>query len=163
VGRYVDLLADLRLLRRLPPWSGNLNKRLVKAPKIYIRDSGIVHALLELETLDRVVGHPVVGASYEGMVLENLIQAAGERRQACYLRTQDGAEIDLIFERGGRPELAVEIKRSSAPALDRGCSTACDALGIDARYVVYPGEQVFPLRHGAQAIPLAEMVARLGG
>ncbi len=163
VGRYVDLLADLRLLRRLPPWSGNLNKRLVKAPKIYIRDSGIVHALLELETLDQIVGHPVVGLSYEGMVLENLIQAAGERRQAYYFRTQDGAEIDLIFDRGGRPELAVEIKRSSAPTLDRGFSTACDALGIDARYVVYPGDQVFPLRHGAQATPLAEMAARLRG
>ena len=163
VGRYVDLLADLRLLRRLPPWSGNLNKRLVKAPKIYIRDSGIVHALLELESLDQILGHPVVGLSYEGMVLENLIQAAGERRQAYYFRTQDGAEIDLIFESGGVPELAVEIKRSSAPALDRGFSTACDALGIDARYVVYPGDQVFPLRHGAQAVPLAEMAARLRG
>jgi len=163
VGRYVDLLADLRLVRRLPPWSGNLNKRLVKAPKIYIRDSGIVHALLELESLDQIVGHPVVGASYEGMVVENLIQAAGERRRAYYFRTQDGAEIDLIFDRGGMPELAVEIKRSSAPALDRGFSTACDALGIDERYVVYPGDQVFPLRHGAQAIPLAQMAARLRG
>ena len=163
VGRYVDLLADLRLLRRLPPWSGNLNKRLVKAPKIYIRDSGLVHALLELESLDQIVGHPVAGLSYEGMVLENLIQAAGERRQAFYFRTQDGAEIDLIFESGGMPELAVEIKRSSAPTLDRGFSTACDALGIAARYVVYPGGHVFPLRHGAQAIPLAEMAARLRG
>lgn len=163
VGRYVDLLCDLRLTRRLPPWSGNLNKRLVKAPKIYIRDSGIVHALLELETLDQIVGHPVVGPSYEGMVIENLTQAAGERRQAYYFRTQDGAEIDLVFESGGRPELAVEIKRSSAPAPDRGFSTACDALGIAARYVVYPGDQMFPLRHGAQAIPLAELMVRLSG
>lgn len=163
VGRYVDLLSDLRLLRRLPPWSGNLKKRLVKAPKIYIRDSGIVHALLELESLNQIVGHPVVGLSYEGMVVENLIQAAGERRQAYYFRTQDGAEIDLIFESGGRPELAIEIKRSSAPTLDKGFSIACDALDIDTRYVVYPGEQVFPLRLGAQAIPLAKMAARLRG
>ena len=161
VGRYVDLLADLRLLRRLPPWSGNLNKRLVRTPKVYIRDSGIVHALLELESQDQILGHPVAGLSYEGMVLENLIQAAGERRRAYFFRTQDGAEIDLVFDSGGRPELAVDIKRSSAPALDRGFFTACDALGIDERYVVYPGDQVFPLRHGAQAIPLADMAARL--
>lgn len=161
IGRYIDLLADLRLLRRLPPWSGNLNKRLVKTPKIYIRDSGLVHALLELECWDHIVGHPVAGSSYEGMVVENLIQAAGERRQAYYFRTQDGAEIDLVFESGGTPELAIEIKRSSAPSPDRGFSSACDALAIDARYVVYPGDQAFPLRHGAQAIPLGEMVERL--
>ena len=105
----------------------------------------------------------MVGLSYEGMVVENLIQAAGERRQAYYFRTQDGAEIDLIFESGGRPELAIEIKRSSAPTLDKGFSIACDALDIDTRYVVYPGEQVFPLRLAAQAIPLAAMVARLRG
>jgi len=161
IGRYIDLLADLRLLRRLPPWGGNLNKRLVKTPKIYIRDSGLVHALLELERWDHIIGHPVAGSSYEGMVIENLIQAAGERRQAFYFRTQDGAEIDLVFESGGMPELAIEIKRSSAPSPDRGFSSACDALAIDARYVVYPGDQAFPLRHGAQAIPLGEMVERL--
>ena len=161
VGRYIDLLVDLRLLRRLPPWSGNLNKRLVKAPKIYVRDSGLVHALLELESLDQIVGHPVVGPSYEGMVVENLVQAAGERRQAYYFRTQDGAEIDLIFETGGKPEMAIEIKRSSAPAPGKGFRAACDALGIDARYVVYPGDHIFPLRHGAQAIPLAGMTGKL--
>lgn len=163
IGRYVDLLADLRLLRRLPPWSGNLDKRLVKAPKIYIRDSGIVHAQLELNNSEHIVGHPVAGLSYDGMVVENLIQAAGERRQAYYFRTQDGAEIDLVFESGGTPELAVEIRRSSAPALDKGFSTACDALGITARYVVYAGDQGYPLRRGAQAIPLGEMVGRLRG
>lgn len=163
IGRYVDLLADLRLLRRLPPWSGNLDKRLVKAPKIYIRDSGIVHAQLELNNWEHIVGHPVAGLSYDGMVVENLLQAAGERRQAYYFRTQDGAEIDLVFESGGTPELAVEIRRSSAPALDKGFSTACDALGITARYVVYPGDQGYPLRRGAQAIPLGEMVGRLRG
>lgn len=163
VGRYVDLLADLKLVRRLPPWTGNLGKRLTKAPKLYIRDSGLVHALLELGTRDQVLGHPVAGASYEGMVIENLIEAAGERRTACYFRTADGAEIDLVLERGGRPEMAIEVKRSTAPSPDRGFGIACDDLGIDERYVVYPGSERFPLRQGAQAVGLGELMDRLRG
>lgn len=79
VGRYIDLLVDLQLVRRLPPWSGNLGKRLVRSPKIYVRDSGVLHALLELETWNDIVGHPVVGPSWEGFVIENLIAAAGDR------------------------------------------------------------------------------------
>jgi predicted AAA+ superfamily ATPase len=161
VGRYVDLLVDLKLVRRLPPWTGNLGKRLTKAPKLYIRDSGLVHALLELETRDQVLGHPVAGLSYEGMVIENLIEAAGERRAACYFRTADGAEIDLVLERGGRPEMAIEVKRSSAPSPDRGFATACDDLSIAERYVVYPGGERFPLRQGALAIGLSELMGRL--
>lgn len=161
VGRYVDLLVDLKLARRLPAWSGNLGKRLVKAPKLYIRDSGLVHALLELETRDQLLGHPVAGASHEGMVIENLLAATDGRRQASFFRTADGAEIDLLFERGGTPGIAVEIKRSSAPSPARGFATACDDLGVAERYVVYPGTERFPLRHGAQAIGLLEMMARL--
>lgn len=163
VGRYVDLLADLKLIRRLPPWTGNLGKRLTKAPKLFIRDSGLVHALLELETRDQVLGHPVAGPSYEGMVIENLIEAASERRTACYFRTADGAEIDLVLERGGKPEMAIEVKRSSAPSPDRGFGTACDDLGIKERYVVYPGNERFPLRQGAQAIGLGELMGTLRG
>lgn len=163
VGRYVDLLVDLKLVRRLPPWSGNLGKRLVKAPKLYIRDSGLVHALLELETRADVIGHPVAGQSWEGMVVENLVEAAGARRGACFFRTADGAEIDLVLERGGKPEIAVEIKRSSAPSPDRGFAVACDDLGIAERYLVYPGEESFSLRHGARAIGLAGLMARLRG
>lgn len=161
VGRYVDLLADLKLLRRLRPWSGNLNKRLVKAPKTYIRDSGLVHALLELETRHDLLGHPVAGASYEGMVVENLVHAAGERYAPYFYRTQDGAEIDLVLEKGGTPEIAVEIKRSSAPSPDKGFSIACNDLGVRARYLVYPGEETFPLRYGAVAIPLRGLAEQL--
>lgn len=163
VGRYLDLLADLKLVRRLMPWSGNLGKRLTRSPKLYIRDSGLVHALLDIETRDDLLGHPVVGASYEGMVIENLVAAAGERRTACFFRTADGAEIDLVLERGGRPEMAIEVKRASAPSPARGFAVACDDLHIEERYVVYPGAERFPLRHGAQAIGLAELMARLRG
>jgi predicted AAA+ superfamily ATPase len=161
VGRYIDLLVDLKLVRRLPPWSGNLGKRLTKAPKVYIRDSGLVHALLELENAHDLAGHPVAGASFEGMAIESLIAAAGERRVPYFFRTQDGAEIDLVFEKGGVPDMAVEIKRSSAPSLDKGFAIACDDLGIVRRFVVYPGRERFPLRHGAEAIPLLDLMAVL--
>jgi uncharacterized protein len=110
VTRYIDLLVDLLLVRRLRPWSGNVGKRLVRAPKVYIRDSGLTHALLELETWEDVLGHPAAGASWEAFVIDNLIAGAGDRRIPYYYRTEDGAEIDLVFERGGTIEMAVKIK-----------------------------------------------------
>src|SRR5690606_5964792 len=109
VSRYVDLLADLLLVRRLQPWSGNIGKRLVRAPKSYIRDSGILHALLGLETVDDVLSHPIAGMSWEGFVIEQLIAAAGPERTPLYFRTEKGAEADLVLERGGQVEVVVEI------------------------------------------------------
>ncbi len=166
VIRYIDLLVDLQLVRRLQPWSGNLSKRLVKSPKVYVRDSGIVHALLGLRQWDDVLGHPVAGPSYEGFVIENLIQAAAQNTQvprlATYYRTHDGAEIDLVFERAGQPEMAIEIKRSSAPTVERGFHVACEDLEVKQRYVVYPGTENFPLRAGVQAMGLKELVVKLG-
>lgn len=161
VMRYIDLMADLQLVRRLPPWSGNIGKRLVKSPKVYVRDGGLAHALLDLETWDGLVSHPVSGHSYEGFVIENLIQCAGERRQAYFYRTQDGAEVDLVFERAGQPEMAIEIKQSSAPSLARGFTVACDALAVTQRYVVYQGEEAYGLRQGVQAMGLGAMAAYL--
>lgn len=161
VARYIDLLVDLQLVRRLQPWSVNLSKRLVKAPKTYIRDSGLVHGLLEIETLDHLLGHPVAGPSYEGMVIESLIAVAGERRKPYFYRSQDGAEIDLIFETGGVAEMAIEVKRSSAPSPPKGFAIACDDLAIEQRFVVYPGTEPFALRHGAQAMPLDAMAKLL--
>ena len=162
INRYIDLLADLMLVRRLPPWSGNLNKRLVRSPKVYVRDSGVVHALLELETLDQLLGHPVVGPSWEGFVIETLIDAAGPRRVPMFYRTQDGAEIDLLFERAGKIELAFEVKRSSAPKIERGFFLACDDLRIEQRFVVYSGQGSYPTAHGATVLSLEEAMARLG-
>lgn len=161
VTRYTDLMVDLQLVRRLAPWSGNVGKRLVKAPKIYVRDSGIVHALLDLDTWNDVLGHPVVGASYEGFVIENLIQCAGPRFRPYFYRTHDGAEIDLLLERGGQPEIAIEVKRSSAPTVDKGFGLACDDLMVSQRYVVYPGEETYPIRQGALAIGLPALARQL--
>ena len=157
VMRYTDLMVDLQLVRRLMPWASNVSKRLVKAPKVYVRDSGIQHALLDLTTTDDVLGHPTAGPSYEGFVIENLIACAAPRFKPYFYRTQDGAEIDLLLESGGKPGMAIEVKRSSAPTLDRGFGTACDDLKISQRFVVYPGEDTYPLRHGAQAISLTAM------
>lgn len=161
INRYIDLMVDLQLVRRLAPWSGNVGKRLVKAPKVYVRDSGIVHALLDLETWNDVAGHPVAGPSYEGFVTENIIQCAGSRWRPYFYRTHDGAEIDLLLERGGQPEIAIEVKRSSAPSLDKGFALACDDLGVKQRYVVYPGADTYPVRHGAQAISLLALASQL--
>jgi predicted AAA+ superfamily ATPase len=161
IDRYIDLLVDLQLVRRLRPWGGNLGKRLVKSPKVYVRDSGLLHGLLELETLNDLLGHPVCGLSYEGHCIANLIQAAGSRRAPYFYRTQVGAEIDLVLEKGGKPEMAIEIKRSMAPSPEKGFAIACDDLQIAQRYVVYPGQERVPLRHGAQAIGLQELAVLL--
>jgi uncharacterized protein len=146
VARYLDLLADLLLVRRLMPWSGNSNKRLMKSPKIYIRDSGLVHALLEIESLNHLLGHIVCGASWEGFVIESLIQMAGPNAIPFFYRTADGAEIDLLFERAGKPFLAIEIKRSSAPKVDQGFHMTCDELGIKHRIVVAPVAQSYAIK-----------------
>ena len=161
IDRYIDLLVDLQLIRRLRPWSTNAGKRLVRTPKVYVRDSGILHGLLELKTRNDVLGHPVCGPSFEGFCIDNLIAAAGAGRTAYFYRTQVGAEIDLVLEKGGRPDIAIEVKRASAPRPERGFSIACDDLKITRRYVVYPGEESFALRNGAQAISLAQLCAEL--
>ena len=159
--RYIDLLVDLQLVRRLRPWSVNNGKRLVKAPKVYVRDSGLVHALLGLETLHDLAGHPVCGMSYEGFCIDNLLAAAGNMVTPYTYRTHAGAEIDLLLERGGKAWMAIEIKRSTSPSLSKGFEIACDDLGITQRHVVYPGTDSFPMRYGTQAIGLVELMGRL--
>ncbi len=161
VGRYIDLLSDLLLVRRLQPFSGNLGKRLVRAPKVYVRDSGLVHALLGLDTLDDLLAHPITGASWEGFVIENLIAAAGPRRIPLFFRTEKGAEVDLLFERGGKVEMVIEIKRSTAPTVSRGFHVACEDLAPAAAYVVHSGSESWPMAGGVQAITLVELLQRL--
>lgn len=161
IGRYIDLLVDLLLVRRLRPWSGNVGKRLVRSPKVYVRDSGLVHALLELETWEDVLGHPVAGPSWEGFVIENLVVAAGERRTPYFYRTEDGAEVDLVFERGGSVEMAVEIKRTTAPTVSRGFRSSLDILRPDHAYLVHAGGEIWPVDGGVTAIPLGGLMDRL--
>ena len=161
VKRYVDLLSDLMLVRRLPPWFANVGKRLVKTPKVYIRDSGILHSLLGLGSLDGVLSHPVVGASWEGFVVENLIAAAPFGTDASFYRTRAGAEIDLLLHLPDRRRWAIEVKRSAAPRAGRGFEIAATDLGADERFVVHPGREPFPLSATTTAIPLADLMERL--
>lgn len=159
VGRYIDLLDDLLLVRRLQPWSGNLTKRLVRAPKIYVRDAGLVHGLLEIETLEQLLGHPVAGASWEGLVIEAMIDAAGPRAFPSFYRTADGAEIDLVIERAGKVAFAIEIKRSTAPKIEQGYYRGAQDIGAQRRIVVYPGNECYPARDGVEVLPLREAIA----
>lgn len=159
--RYVDLLVDLLLVRRLRPLHSNLGKRVVKSPKVYIRDSGIVHALLGIADHNALAGHPVVGASWEGMVIENLLAAAPDRSIASFYRTSAGAEIDLVLEIPGHGLWALDVKRGLAPKPEKGFYIACEDLKPRRRFVVYSGAGRYPLSTELEAIGLAEMTATL--
>ncbi|GAB6042505.1 ATP-binding protein [Endothiovibrio diazotrophicus] len=162
VGRYLDLLVDLLLVRRLQPWGSNVGKRMVKSPRIFVRDSGLVHALLHLRDREAVLGHPVAGASWEGYVIENLLARAPNGAQAGFYRTTAGAEVDLILSLPDRRELwAVEIKRNLAPRLTKGFQLALDDLAPQRRFVVYPGEERYPLKAGIEAIALGSLMREL--
>jgi uncharacterized protein len=158
VARYLDLLVDLLLVRRLPAWSGNVGKRLVKAPKVYLRDSGIVHALLGLETLDDVLGHPVAGSTWEGLVVESVIAAAG-RNSVSFYRTSAGAEIDLVVEGRDNQRHVIEIKRSTAPTLSKCFWLGRDDLGAADALVIYPGRERIPLGASVEARGLNDALA----
>jgi len=157
VTRYIDLLSDLLLVRRLPPYLTNAGKRLVKSPKVYVRDSGIVHALLGIPDHNTLAGHPVVGMSWEGMVIESLLAAAPGPTLASFYRTSAGAEIDLVLEIPGKGLWAIEVKRGLTPKLQRGYHQACEDLKPDHRFVVYSGSERYKLGTKVEAIGLHEM------
>ncbi len=155
IARYIDLLCDLMLVRRLPAWHGSVGKRLVRAPKVYVRDSGVVHALLGLANLEAVLAHPVAGASWEGFVIEQLI-AAAPQAEASFYRTSHGAEADLVLSFRGGETWVVEIKRSSAPTVSRGFHLAATDVGATKKLLVAPVSAPYPMRDGIEAMdPLA--------
>jgi len=151
VARYVDLLCDLMLVRRLPAWHGNVGKRLVRAPKVYVRDSGITHALLGLTHLETVLAHPIAGASWEGFVLEQLLEAAADA-QASFYRTSHGAEADLVLQWRNGAAWVIEIKRSTAPSVSRGFHMAAADVGATRKLLVAPVAAGYPLREGIEVM-----------
>ena len=159
----MDLRGDWLLVRRLPPWSKNAGKRLVRSPKVYVRDSGLVQALLGLRDLDAVLGHPVTGGSWEGFVIENLLAAAPSGTSACFYRTAVGAEIDLVLDLPPKERWAIEIKRSSAPVLSKGFYLGCGDIKATRRMVVHAGEDTFGLGDGVEAASLPGALAALRG
>jgi len=162
VASYLDLLVDLLLVRRLAPWHGNVRKRLVKSPKVYVRDSGLVHALLAIADREALLAHPVAGGSWEGLAIESLVAAAPDGAEAYFFRTAAGAEIDLLLKLPGhRKPWAIEIKRGLAPKLDRGFFLACEAAHPERRLVVYGGVERFPIADGVEAISLVDLCEEL--
>ncbi|MDE3268909.1 MAG: ATP-binding protein [Pseudomonadota bacterium] len=161
ISRYIDLLHDLLLIRKLEPWRANVGKRLTKAPKVYVRDSGVVHSLLDLHDRNSLLGHPVMGTSWEGFVIENILALASHNSRACFYRSVSGAEIDLVLTLSGLKPWAIEIKRSLAAKPSKGFHYACEDVQPAAKIVVYPGEESFPSRHATEVISLKELLARI--
>lgn len=162
IASYLDLLVDLLLVRRLAPWHSNVRQRLVKSPKVYVRDSGLVHALLGILDHETLLAHPVAGGSWEGMAIESLIAAAPGGTEACFFRTAVGAEIDLLLKLPGRHKpWAIEIKRGLAPKVERGFHLACETIEAERRLVVYGGVERFPLAAGVEAVSLPDLSEEL--
>ena len=162
IAKYVDLMVDLLLVRRLQPIHANVRKRLVKSPKIYLRDSGILHALLGIPDLDYLLGHPIAGASWEGFAIETLIGAAPNRLSPPgFYRTATGVEIDLILEVPGPRRWAIEIKRGLAPRVGKGFRVALDDVKPERAFVVYGGDDRYPLGRGVEAIGLRDLAMEL--
>ncbi len=158
VTRYIDLLVDLLLVRRLRPFHVNVGKRLVKSPKVYVRDSGLVHALLDIQDYNQLSGHPVVGASWEGFVIENLLSVVKDRPLASFYRTSAGAEVDLVLEFPGISEIwVIEIKRALSAKPKKGFYHACEDIQPNKCFVVYAGDDRYPISQGVEAIGLVEM------
>ena len=162
VAAYIDLLVDLLLVRRLLPWHSNTRKRLVKSPKIYVRDSGLTRALLQIPDLEALLAHPVGGTSWEGLVIESLIAMAPPESEPYFYRSATGDEIDLLLKlpHGARP-WAIEVKRGQAPHLEHGFHLACDVVKPERCFVVYNGTERFPLAKGVEAVSLPELCHEL--
>lgn len=161
VTNYIDLLADLLLVRRLQPYHANTKKRLVKSPRIYVRDSGILHALLGLQDFNTLSGHPVFGASWEGFVIENLLSVAPQQTKASFYRTSAGAEVDLVLELPGGRIWAVEIKSGLTPKPQKGFHHALEDIEPDKSFIVYSGKERYPLTEDTDVIGLYELAGEL--
>jgi len=161
LARYLELLDDLFLVRKLQPWSSNLGKRLVKTPKIYIRDSGLYHSLLRIRSLEDLLSHPSLGGSWEGFIIESLLADLPPHAAPYFYRTSAGAEIDLVIDGGNKLRIALEIKRSLSPVVSKGFEVGCQDLEATHKYYVYPGDTRFPMKKEVTAIPVVEMILEL--
>jgi uncharacterized protein len=164
VARYLDIMADLLLVRRLQPWATNAQKRLVRTPKVYVRDSGLLHALLGIRDQEELLGHPVVGSSWEGLLIENILNALPPTARATFYRTSAGAEIDLVIEFSAKERWAIEVKRSlGSPAPSKGFYIGCADIKATRQIVLYPGSESFKLDAKTEVMPLSKMLAEAGG
>lgn len=161
VAHYLDVLVDVLVVRRLPPWHANAGKRLVRSPKVYVRDSGLVHALLGVGDEEALLGHPVSGGSWEGLAVEALVGACPAGAEAHFYRSAAGAEVDLLLSLPGGALWAVEVKRSSQPVVSKGFHIACQDVGATRRVVVHSGAESYPMAQGVEALTLPELATQL--
>jgi len=155
---YLDILTDLYMVRQLQPWAGNTKKRLVKSPKIYIRDTGLLHRLLSIAKFDDLLGHPIIGPSWEGFVAESIIGRLSDKWQVSYYRTSSGVEIDLILEKSHKEKWAIEIKRAAGPKVKAGFHHAAADIKTDRKFVVYSGTERFPMPENTEAVGIIEFL-----
>jgi len=164
IARYLDILVDLLLVRRLQPWASNVRKRLVRSPKVYVRDSGLVHALLGIRTQEELFGHPIVGPSWEGMLIENILSSLPATVRSWFYRTSAGAEIDLVLEFGPKNIWAIEIKRSiSNPVPSKGFYIGCADLKAARQIVLYPGKESYRTDPRSEVMSLDQFMKELPG
>ena len=161
VKNYIDTLTDFYMVRQIQPWAGTTNKRLVKAPKIYLRDTGLMHRLLNIADFETLLGHPSIGSSWEGFIVENIINHLSDKWRYSYYRTSAQAEVDLVLE-GPRQEVwAIEIKRSIAPHVRKGFHLASQDVHATKRFVIYPGSERFPLAREIEALSIVQFLQLL--
>jgi predicted AAA+ superfamily ATPase len=154
---YMDLLIDLLMVRKLQPWHSNIGKRLIKSPKIYVRDSGLVHSLLSIANKEALLSHPIIGQSWEAFIIENLTATLPNGAIPYFYKTSGGAEIDLIIAWPNQEIWAIEIKRSLQPKVEKGFHQACLDLEPKKKFVVYAGQERFSLGHDVEAISLLDL------
>ncbi|OEK02879.1 ATPase [Roseivirga sp. 4D4] len=145
ITNYLDLLVDLLLVRRLIPWHKNIGKRLVKSPKVFVRDTGVAHTLLGIDNFETLLSHPTVGASWEAFVIENILSILPDSISPSFYRSSGGAEIDLVLS-SGKATWAIEIKRSLTPKVEKGFYYGCDDVNATKRFIVYPGKETYPVK-----------------
>jgi len=155
VQRHLEMMEGAFMIRLLRPWFENLGKRLVRSPKLYVRDSGLLHALLGIERYDALLGHPKLGASWEGFALEQILMRF-PGADAWYWATQGGAELDLMIMRGGK-RWGFEFKCTDAPSSSKSMHSAIESLGLEHLWVIYPGEREYPLTEHITALPLRQL------
>lgn len=161
IKNYIDTLTDFYMVRQVPPWSGNNKKRLVKSPKIYLRDTGLAHRFLNITDFESLLGHPCNGASWEAFILENILNNLSNKWRYSYYRTSAQAEIDLVLEGPNQQAWGIEVKRSSAPKVTKGFHLACDDIHATRKFVIYPGTEHFPLSKGIEALGIVAFLQLL--
>ncbi|SEA31781.1 hypothetical protein SAMN05192529_113100 [Arachidicoccus rhizosphaerae] len=161
IKAYMEILTDFYMIRQIQPWSGNTKKRLVKTPKTYLRDTGLLHSLLNISEFEALLGHPIIGTGWEGFVIENIVTQLSNKWRYSYYRTNDQTEVDLVLESPRNELWAIEVKRYSAPAIRMGFYNAYEDMGATHKFVIYPGSDRYPLNDETEVMGLIEFLKLL--